>query len=532
MRVAIAHNALSPDARADESDVLVQVREVRNALGELGHASEAFAVDLNLQTCLTQIAAWKPDVVFNLIESLAGSDQLVSLAVALVESLGLPLTGSSAEALWLTNHKVWTKQKLQSRGLPTPEWLEADSSSPNTFRTANFEIQAEDSFIVKPIGEHASLGMEESSVMRPRDFDELVTFTRQRSEKLGRTCFAERFIAGREFNVSLLADSAQCQVLPMAEIDFSAFPPEKPRIVDYKAKWETESFEFRHTPRIFLDNWAEPELADRLANLACDCWRVFQLGGYVRVDFRVDDSGEPWILEINTNPCLSPDAGYAAALRQAGIALPQAIQRILADALRNKKRTSPKTVHVVTAAPQNDRRLTANDRNTVVEKNRKPAVPKWRYDVERGDSRKIRELVAKTGFFYPDEVAVAEELVEERLTKGPASGYHFVFAELEGHVAGYACYGPIACTRDSYDLFWIAVDPDWQGHGIGRLILAESERCIRAFGGRRVYIETSNREQYQSTRGFYLCCGYACEATLAEFYGPGDDKVIYVKALD
>jgi GNAT superfamily N-acetyltransferase len=139
--------------------------------------------------------------------------------------------------------------------------------------------------------------------------------------------------------------------------------------------------------------------------------------------------------------------------------------------------------------------------------------------------------VASTGFFYPDEVAVAEELVLERLAKGPASGYHFVFAEIGGQVAGYASYGHIACTRASYDLYWIAVDPRHQGRGLGRLVLAEAEKCIRAAGGRRVYIETSNREQYQSTRGFYLRCGYECEAILTEFYGPGDDKVIYVKAL-
>jgi GNAT superfamily N-acetyltransferase len=128
-------------------------------------------------------------------------------------------------------------------------------------------------------------------------------------------------------------------------------------------------------------------------------------------------------------------------------------------------------------------------------------------------------------------VAVAEELVTERLALGDSSEYFFVFAERENQVVGYACYGPIACTRDSYDLYWIAVHPHAQRGGLGKMILREAERKVFERGGRRVYIETSNRPQYESTRAFYLRCDYRCEATLHEFYGPGDDKVIYVKTL-
>jgi GNAT superfamily N-acetyltransferase len=143
----------------------------------------------------------------------------------------------------------------------------------------------------------------------------------------------------------------------------------------------------------------------------------------------------------------------------------------------------------------------------------------------------VRRIVESTGFFYPAECDVAVELVEERLAKGEASGYYFVFAELDGRPAAYACYGPIACTVGSFDLFWIAVDQEHQRVGLGRRVLEESERLIRAAGGRRVYIETSNRAQYQPTRTFYERCGYHCEAVLKEFYGAGDDKVVYVKAL-
>lgn len=519
MQVAIVHNAISQESRADESDVLIQVEQVRSALTELGHSSQPIPVDLNLQACIQQLRASGSNLVFNLIESLNGSDQQVSFAVGVLESLGLPVTGSSAEVLWVTNQKLWTKERLRLVKLPTPQWLDPDSGS----RTEknSLEIRPGDRFILKPIGEHASLGMDEGCIVEPRDVEGLAKDARAHGEKIGRPCFAEQYIFGREFNVSLLADGDSCQVLPIAEIDFSAFPAGRPRIVDYKAKWDPTSFEFQNTPRRFIEAEAEPALYSRLAALARDCWSVFRLGGYVRVDFRVDGDGQPWILEINTNPCLSPDAGFAAALRQAGIEFRQAVQRILDDALRVRQ---PKISHPeasLARPPVKTNRIEA----------KASAGLAWRFEVTVRDGSAIRELVAKTGFFYPDEVDVAVELVEERIAKGASSGYHFVLAELEGVVAGYACYGPIACTRNSYDLYWIAVDPRFQGQGIGRHVLAETERCIREAGGRRVYIETSNREQYRATRGFYLRCGYECAATLEEFYGPGDDKVIYVKSV-
>ena len=143
----------------------------------------------------------------------------------------------------------------------------------------------------------------------------------------------------------------------------------------------------------------------------------------------------------------------------------------------------------------------------------------------------VREIIESSGFFYPDEVGIAVELVEERLAKGLDSGYHFLFAEKANRVVGYACYGPIAGTQCSYDLYWIAVHHDCRGGGIGKSLLTACEREIARMGGRRVYIETSSRPQYEPTRAFYLNCSYEEEAVLKDFYHPGDSKVIYVKEL-
>lgn len=147
------------------------------------------------------------------------------------------------------------------------------------------------------------------------------------------------------------------------------------------------------------------------------------------------------------------------------------------------------------------------------------------------DGPRVRRLVDITGFFHDDEVNVAEELVVERLQKGDASGYHFVMADHYGRLAGYVCFGPIPCTQSSYDLYWIAVHPDFQDRGLGRRLLVEAEQRIKARGGSRIYVDTSQRAQYASTRAFYEGCGYTLETVLKDFYALGDGKAIYCKSL-
>lgn len=154
----------------------------------------------------------------------------------------------------------------------------------------------------------------------------------------------------------------------------------------------------------------------------------------------------------------------------------------------------------------------------------------FRRDVSEEDSRLVRELCESTRFFHAYEVDVAVELVVERLSKGTASGYEFVFATLDGETVGYACFGPIACTKSSYDLYWLVVGDRWRGRGYGRALLYESERLMRSLGATRLYAETSSREQYKPTRAFYERCGFRVDALLEDFYDAGDGKVIYVKS--
>lgn len=147
------------------------------------------------------------------------------------------------------------------------------------------------------------------------------------------------------------------------------------------------------------------------------------------------------------------------------------------------------------------------------------------------DRDAVERITRECKYFRPDEVDVAVSLVDDRLEKGEASDYLFVIAEHAGQVVGYTCYGKIACTVHSFDLYWIVVDAMVQRGGIGRKLMSATEERIRNMDGKRVYAETSGQAQYASTRGFYESCGYNAESVLKDFYAPGDDRVTYVKAL-
>ena len=160
----------------------------------------------------------------------------------------------------------------------------------------------------------------------------------------------------------------------------------------------------------------------------------------------------------------------------------------------------------------------------------KPLVS-FRQEPTHGDVAAIEQLAKDTGFFTPAEVAVARELVEESLERGVIAGYLFVLAEINGELVGFACYGEIPATEQRYDLYWIIVSPRHQRLGIGTRILAETEAAILELGGRKIYIETSSKPLYESTRNFYLASGYEQAANLPDFYQDGDGKLIYVKSL-
>ncbi len=156
---------------------------------------------------------------------------------------------------------------------------------------------------------------------------------------------------------------------------------------------------------------------------------------------------------------------------------------------------------------------------------------KWREEVNPEDVEIVRSLCASSGYFSPEEVDIAEGLVRERLERGEESGYHFLFAHYENRVIAFACYGPIPGTQSSWDLYWLAVEERERGRGWGKEIQTEVEKRARRLKATRLYVWTSSRSQYLSTRKFYEGLDYVREATLTDYYKPGEHLIIYVKSL-
>ena len=510
MRITLVHQHVPADAPADERDVLDQVAAIRAALIANGHAVSVLSCTTDLGNLQRKLEVLKPDIVFNLVETLDNSGRLIHLAPALWETKGLPFTGSSADALYLTTHKVLSKERMFAKGLPVPPWVVCAASGRSPAIHGTDDGTPAD-WIVKSIWEHASVGLGDGSILR--NVSSVAV-----AESLPVGFFAERFIEGREFNLALLAGSNGPEVLPSAEIVFVDFPADKPKIVGYTAKWDEDSFEYTHTVRRFADPDVDGPLIEKLKRLALRCWETFDLSGYARVDFRVDNHGEPWILEVNTNPCLSPDSGFAAALLKADIPYADAMERIVRQAFGSRG---------FLPAQEMER---AGHVSSPAERKHAPALT-WRDEVTPADVAAIREVTASTGYFHDDEIEVAAELVEERLAKGAASGYEFVLAESDGRLIGYATFGPIPCTASGIDLYWLAVRPESQGFGLGRQIQQQVESRARSRGGTRLYAETSGRPQYASTRAFYEHMGFTLCEMLDDYYGPGDARATYMKPL-
>lgn len=317
--LVILHDAVPVDAPPDQHDTLIQVTAVAESLHRLGFMALPLAFDPNLTAMTQRLVSLHPVGVFNLVESVGGNDALAHLVPAWLETSGIPFTGAGALNMALTSDKRYAKRLMRSEGIAVPENF-ADFAD----RAATGER-----WIVKAVQMDASVGLDQASVVGSAQVAERLAISRQTH---GGLWFAERYIEGREFNLALLQQGNTVRLLPAAEIVFTGHQGDRARIVDYRAKWEPDSFEYRNTQRVFPAHSTGADLLDQLAGVALKCWKLFECRGYARVDFRVDAQGKPWVLEVNANPCLAEDAGFAAALEQAGLTFDDAIRAILETA--------------------------------------------------------------------------------------------------------------------------------------------------------------------------------------------------------
>lgn len=332
-KIVILHSDISAESSEDELDCLRQAEVISGAIRILGYEPVLLPFVLDLNQTIKELKTINPRAVFNIVETLAGRGSLIHLAPALLDYLKIPYTGCPTDAMFVTSNKPLAKKLLRQSGIATPDWLEQDGSF--------FQGSKAEKYLIKSSWEHASVGLDENSLISYQNNKELLTEMNRREKLLGGSCFAEAYIDGREFNVALIAESAGVRVLPIAEMIFQDYAEGKPKLVDYRAKWVADSFEYHNTIRKYEFEGRDDKLLKLLHKISLRCWEFFGLRGYARVDFRVDKNGKPWVLEVNTNPCLSPDAGFAAALEQTKIEYPKAMEMIITDAFREKRFTCP-----------------------------------------------------------------------------------------------------------------------------------------------------------------------------------------------
>ena len=314
-RIIILHDVVPDDAREDQLDNLYQAELVETAIKALDYTYLGrFAVDLDFKKLENILDELRPDIVFNLVESINNSDQLAYTVPAFLQAKGIRFTGASFEALMLSANKVSAKQIMKANNI-----LTADSSFT---KSAN-------KYIIKSITEHASFGIDDSAVVHVSSQTELDSLVESRSRLIGSQCFAEVYIDGREFSVHMIDGKPLC----VSEMVFN-FPAEKPKIANYKSKWDFDSFEYNNmTPTSFEFTKEDGSLARALEPIAIQCWKVFNLTGYARIDFRVDASNTAYVLEINANNGIPKDVEFGECIRHIGKTYNWAIDKIIKCAL-------------------------------------------------------------------------------------------------------------------------------------------------------------------------------------------------------
>jgi D-alanine-D-alanine ligase len=333
--VAILHDRVDPSAPIEERDLLVQVDAVAGALAELGCAVARVPLTLDLEAARSALRREAPDLVFNLAEGLGGNGRLSLLGPLLLEEMELPYTGTGLEGMAISSSKLLAKRVLTAAGLPTPPWIALDRSAAAGWAG---------SWIVKSVWEHASVGMDDGAVVADGHVEEVLAARRAN----GGEWFAEAYVDGREINLALLARgngprgdtedrsgsdgesrrARDLDPLPPAEILFDEFPSGKPHIVSHAAKWEEASFEYQHARRTLDFAASDAALLGELEALGRRCARACSLAGYARIDVRVDAQRRPWVIDVNANPCLSPDAGLVANAERAGLSYVELVARI------------------------------------------------------------------------------------------------------------------------------------------------------------------------------------------------------------
>jgi D-alanine-D-alanine ligase len=335
-RVIVLYNTdydEDPTAAVDATSVESSARSIRDALISAGHTAELVGLKgFEVFDVLVRLRAAAPDLVFNLCESMEGDARNEPTFAGLLDLVGLRYTGADLPALAACLHKRRSKDILLGRGIPTP---------PHRFLTKASDLEdtvldgLDYPWFLKLAHEDASIGITEQNLVR--NAAELRARAGAMIAEYEQPVLAERYIDGREINVTLIGNGADLTVLPLHEIDFGAMPAGRPRIVSYAAKWDEAHVDYAGTKSVPLRD-ANAGLVAACERVARAAWDAHGLRDYARVDLRIDSANRPWVIDVNPNPDISPDAGVVRSAAVAGMTYVQLVERITNAALRRPAR--------------------------------------------------------------------------------------------------------------------------------------------------------------------------------------------------
>jgi len=308
-----------------EIGVLEERAHVQEALQKNGYKTSLFNMNSDIKRLIQFVEEKQPDLIFNLCESVGDESTHEMYVAGIYELMGVPYTGAGAFALGLCQHKVRTKQILSFHKIRIPRFV--------LFRNAS-EVNGEElelryPVIIKPLHEDASVGIDNASIV------ENINAVRKRVrlilENYDQPALVEEYIDGRELNVAIMGNRRPI-IFPISEIDFSGLPPGYPRIVTYNAKWVEGTHEYKGTVGV-CPAPLTPEIEREAKEIALKVYRIMGCRDYARVDMRLDKNNHLYVIEVNPNPDISDDAGFARSARAYGMSFEDTINRIVEYAL-------------------------------------------------------------------------------------------------------------------------------------------------------------------------------------------------------
>jgi len=330
LKVALIYNSLQPNTpelaedRGGTADLRRMVRGMGRTLRSLGHTVTVVPLADNMWAFQRRLRLLRPDVVFNQYDDVIHGALYEMRVAALVQMMGLPLSGAGALALGLCRYKYMTSSLLHGAGINIPPDTRLIETGAEIDRHKwHFPM------IVQPAQEHSGIGLERDSVVHSKRA--LRGKVRHILETYGQPALVQKFLPGREFNVGIVG-GRRLRVMPFAEVCYEKLPPGIPPIMSYAAKFLENSVEYQKTS-VICPAAVDAELARQISATALRAFRAVNGWGYGRVDIRLDEAGTPRVLEVNCNASLEEGIGLARCAEAAGISYPRLLQMILDAAL-------------------------------------------------------------------------------------------------------------------------------------------------------------------------------------------------------